>query len=310
MRPKSPTYNISKDELDKLNIPFASNMVIVHVPHKNENTRTNAGVYVVGDTDFSVHHHVERWGYVYALPSSFEYELSRDMEQWDTDVECEVGDKVWFDYRAALNAYTFVVNGEWYKLLKYSHLYVAIRGEDIIPLNGYVLFKRFIPEKESEFLLDSDPDERFGIVAYAGSKNKRYRIDMFSDDIDIKNGDHVVFEEGTACFDMEYELHEVFGESVVLQQRKRILGVVDEDHDNILSLRAGVVGVKPREENLDKNGILLTREQRKQRVCDVVHSSHDTILENTIVLAPKKKGTLFNGIEYYTEERIFYYETA
>ena len=310
MRPDANTYRISKDELSKLNIPYASNMVIVHVPHQNINTRTKSGVYVVGDHDFNVHHHLERWGYVYECASSFEYEDFRGIVSWDTDIECEVGDKVWFDFRAALHAYTFIVDDEWYKVLDYSQLYVAKRGEDIIPLNGYVLLSDYIPETTSSILISSKPDDRFAVVEYCGSKNKRYQIKYFSDDIDINPGDHIMFEQGTTAYWMEDELHMSFDKKVRLQQRKRILGTIDEEHENLITLRGGVIGVKPRDAKMNVGGIDLIRPQARQRIGDVVHSTHDKITEGSIVVVPKQKGTEFKGIEYYTEERIFYYETT
>jgi hypothetical protein len=106
-------------------------------------------------------------------------------------------------------------------------------------------------------------------------------------------------------------MHQEFVEGgLVLQHRKRVLAVVNEDHSHILRLHTGVFGVKVREDKLEKGGITLTKSMSSIRIGDVVVSSHDKIKEGSVVILPKKQGTEFNGLEYYTEDRIYYYETT
>jgi hypothetical protein len=57
------------------------------------------------------------------------------------------------------------------------------------------------------------------------------------------------------------------------------------------------------------SGIVLSKSISRIRVADVVVSYNNKIPVGSVVLLPKKKGTSFNGIEYITEDIIYYYET-
>ena len=308
MKPQAKIFRITKEELDSVQIPGEADIVIVHIPHLNEDTKTASGIFVVGDQDYKPALHAERWGYVYKTCTTAGHIADRTAE-WETIVEVEVGDKVWFDFREALYAHTFLVDGEWYKVLNYKFLHMALRGEKVIPLNGYVMFKPFTPELEHELLVTTHKDDRLGIVAYTGRPNDAYDLDFYSDNIDIKEGDHVLFEESTACFPLESEMHSEFSkETYVLQQRKKIIAIVSEDHKEIIKLHKKVIGVKVREWKQETSGIKLLKNQNNNRIGVVGDSSHKEMKEGTVVVIPRKKGTIFNELEYYTEDRIIYYE--
>jgi hypothetical protein len=312
MRPKTKTQKVNREVLDRIQLPSGANMVLIHIPHQNKDTTTKSGILVVGDQDFKPAQHAERWGYVYRIPDKLVFDGDDPYSsQWETTIECEVGDKVWFDYHSAMYAYTMECEGEWYKIMSYTSLYVVLRGDKIIPLNGYMMLKRYIPPKKSELSLDEKADEDYGIVYKAGRPNTNYLLDVWNDDVEINEGDHVLFEAGTSCFPLEHSMHQEFVEGdLVLQHRKRVLAVVSEDHSHILRLHTGVFGVKVREDKLEKGGITLTKSMSSIRIGDVVVSSHDKIKEGSVVILPKKQGTEFNGLEYYTEDRIYYYETT
>src|SRR6056297_1721467 len=124
MRPKTKTQKISRAELDKMQLPSGANMVLVHLPHQNKDTETESGILVVGDQDFKPAQHAERWGFVYRLPDKLVFDRNDPHSmQWKTEIECEEGDQVWFDYHAAMYAYTMECDGEWYKLINYTFLY-------------------------------------------------------------------------------------------------------------------------------------------------------------------------------------------
>jgi len=313
MRPKTNAHHITRDELESLQIPDGSNIVIIHVPHKNEDTKTDGGIYVVGDQDFKPHFHAERWGYVYKTCDSLFYDYSvMDSLPWGTEIEVEVGDKVWFDFREALYAYTYECEGEWYKILNYEFLRVAQQDDGtIVPLNGYILFEEYEEPKESTILLEDKKDDRYAVAKYVGRPNSEYSLRVYNDNIEVNDEDHVLFEDDTHCFPLESGLHNEFSDrKYVLQQRKRILGVVDEKHEKIIRHHEGMVGVevKPYEEEV--SGIKLLKDQKRYRVGVVKDSANKNIPSGSIVCVPKKKGTEFNELEYYTEDRILYYETT
>jgi hypothetical protein len=249
MRPTTITHKVSRSELESLYIPVGSNLVLVHVPHQNKDTTTKSGLLVIGDMDFKPAEHAERWGYIYSLPKELVYNnISQDPMGWETTLECSVGDKVWFDYRAAMYAHTLECDGEWYKLLNYGSLYVVQDSQDrIIPLNGYLLLKKYVNESSGSIVVSAKVDDRFATVFKSGSKNARYRLDIWNDNIDVYDGDSVLFEAETVCFPLESELHRTFPEpDVFLQHRKRVLAVVTEDHSEVVRIHDGVVGVVER----------------------------------------------------------------
>jgi hypothetical protein len=313
MKPVVNTYKLTKEEIDSLQVPSGSNLVLVHIPHQNKDTATESGIIVVADQDFKPALHAERWGYIYNLPPDLVYEEGNvNTMPWKTSIECSVGDKVWFEARAALYAYTIECDNEWYKILPYSCLYVSKNKEkEATPLNGYVLFEEFVPEVKSAIVYEAKKDDLYGIVAISGEPNELYMLDFWNDGIHIEDGDHVLFEKGTSCFPLESELHREFSDNkYVVQQRKTILAVVDESHSSIIRLNKGVVGVEMVEDKKEVGDIVLTKSIKNNRVGFVKHSNNDSIPVGSVLLLPKKKGAEFNGLEYYTEDRILYYETA
>jgi hypothetical protein len=119
----------------------------------------------------------------------------------------------------------------------------------------------------------------------------------------------VLFEEGNSCFPLESDLHREFRESdIMLQQRKRVLAVVSEDHTEVLRLHRGAFAVRMQEEDLGAGIVQLTKSQKRVRLGDVVASNHDRIRSGGKVLLPKKKGTEFNGLEYFTEDKVYFHE--
>jgi len=69
----------------------------------------------------------------------FDREDVNDSMLWHTEIEVKVGDKVWFDYLESLNCTEILVDDDCYRVLPYQYLWVAKRGDKIIPLNGYCL---------------------------------------------------------------------------------------------------------------------------------------------------------------------------
>ena len=312
MRPIEKTYKISKEELDALQLPLGTGAVMILIPYKNKDQKTKSGIYLVGDEDYKPAMHAERWGYVYKMSDSLHFDRT-DMSsmQWVTEIETEIGDKVWFDFRAAMYAYTYECEGEWYKIMEYQNLYIAERGKETITLNGYILFSEYEEDLDSDILLTTNIDKKYGIAEYVGSYNQGYLSPFYDDNITVEKGDHVLFESGTSCFPLEAGLHNEFSDDkFVIQQRKRIIGVVDHKHENVLSLHDNVIGVEIKKTDLDRGEIKLLKDNKDHRIGHVKVSSHPNICEGDVVVLAKKGGTIFNGLEYLTEERVLYYETT
>jgi co-chaperonin GroES (HSP10) len=312
MRPITVTHKISKAELESIQIPDGTNNVLVHVPHRNENTQTKSGLYVVGDQDYKPHLHAERWGYIYKLPPSLVYGQGREETMdWETTIEAEVGDTVWFGFRYAIYAKTYECDGDWYKVIPYSELHVVKRDGVVIPLNGYILFEDYIPEMESKFQIVSNPDKGYGIARYVGTENTDYILDVWKDNIEVNEGDHVLFENNTSCWKLEEPFHATFSETTYfVQHRKRVLAVIDDEHREILRIKPGVVGVEVKKEITRASGvILLTKNTQSFDTGTCTVSSSDHVKVGDTVVVPKKSGVEFNGTIYFTEEIIYYYES-
>jgi hypothetical protein len=146
---------------------------------------------------------------------------------WLTTIEAKIGDEVISSYESILYCFndgdssrTFVdENNDKYFLLDYSDLFIAIRDNEVIPLNGYVICEPmeesvkstlFIPDQLKKFNSD-----KFGKVAYIGSVNKEYYITNGNKDIrhdlkdaaDVSVGDIVIFDKN-CDLPLEYDLHQ------------------------------------------------------------------------------------------------------
>ena len=120
-----------------------------------------------------------------------------------------------------------------------------------------------------------------------------------------------MFEGGTRCFPLESGVHNKFSDQkYVLQQRKRIVGVVDEAHEHVLKLHNKVLEVSVISRDLEKNKIVMMRDYKNYRLAEVIDSTSKTIPSKAKVVIPKKTGMIFNGKEYITEDTIIYYETT
>lgn len=146
---------------------------------------------------------------------------------WLTDIEAKRGDEVISSYESILYCFndgdtsrTFVdENNDKYFLLDYSDLFIAIRDNEVIPLNGYAICEPIEESVSSSFLI---PDElkrfrsdKFGRVAYLGSANREYYITNGNKDIrhdlvdakDVSVGDVVIFDKN-CDLPLEYDIHQ------------------------------------------------------------------------------------------------------
>ena len=234
------------ETLDKLPKRIADNYVLVRMNELNKQKKTKSGIYLTSgasDTNLDsndIFDQVDRSGTV-EMVSNLYFNPSDPLSLGNkTDMEVQKGDKVWALAIDSNMAYRFKIKGIHYKLIRYDGLTVAKRGEQIIPLNGWLLLD-FVIEKTSELIkipfkvriLDQ------GVVKYAGSKNSDYtinygksmsgglhKINNFSDDIDVKVGDMVQYElvrgERVGELKLESDYINTFGELLKLCQRRHV----------------------------------------------------------------------------------------
>jgi co-chaperonin GroES (HSP10) len=145
-----------------------------------------------------------RWGYVAKIPGKLEfnerqYKNKKDDSQswkmdWETDLEIEIGDKVWCNFFDLHHASQLECEGEKYWVVDYCNLIVAKRDDEAIMLNGNILFEQINEGLTSKFLqLPENINKSKGRVVHVGSKNKRYVNKSRFDDLDVWVGDLVLF---------------------------------------------------------------------------------------------------------------------
>ena len=212
---------LSKKEFDSGEIPYISNHVLIEMVFSSDGVKTKSGIIVgfnkdVNYAEGSDAHDAnlqEVWGVVARAPEKLYYnEDDPDSMEWECDMELEVGDKVWGGIMEFANAQEILCEDKLYKLIPYADLYVAKRetwvkrpdpagydverwgGEEIIPLNGYILCQTVKCRKMSDldYFSEMYVDQTRCIVKYVGKPNKRYKSDNKVDFADLRPEDEIV----------------------------------------------------------------------------------------------------------------------
>jgi len=239
--------------------------------HKNVNRRTKSGLYITGDTDFDQHGHADRIGVVEWSPDA----LNDSEMDWETDVEVQKDDIVWFDYMAGLNCQAFEVGEVEYKLIPYSDLYFAKRGEKVFPLNGVCLFEVIdaeVPESKYAINTKKKKDARYGIGRYMSKPNRKYKDDIYIDDERIKEGTKAIF--GMPPVMLEDSLHAEFGgDQLRISERKFVLGW--DEGGRVRPTKNNIV-IKPDKPKEKTDGGIITLE----KVRDIKNVEEGVIVES------------------------------
>jgi len=164
---------------------------------------------------------------------------------WDCAMELKVGDIVVHTYMDREDIVNIEVDdepGELYRLMPYDDIYVARRGDEIIPLNGYCLCEEVEKEGMSKTLdvvlynkddnIEDPVDKQIGKVAYVGEPNRAYRLDgyekNYDEGVDVNVGDVIVKRRSDIHIRLEEDLHHRFFDNPVMYfiiQRKDIYGI-------------------------------------------------------------------------------------
>ena len=193
-----------------------NNLVLIHIT-PSEYERLASGIFL-GDVEsitdehrrYEPAEHAVRMGRVVAVPDVFQYTKTPNIgSDWDTEIEIEVGDLVWFSHTDAYNAQLVRCSGEWYYMMRYTNLILAKRGNSIIMLNGYLLADpvyRYIKHPLLIGVIDKELDYSTAIVTHAG-KPVRYKSSFYTSNEDIDVGDKVMLANAKAFIWLESDLH-------------------------------------------------------------------------------------------------------
>jgi co-chaperonin GroES (HSP10) len=194
---------VDKEMLNEMVLSAHSNMVLIRVPDFNKERVTKSGIIldVNPDTQYfdqGTGSHMADLARVIGIVEKVPPSLlpDGDILPWKTTMDLLVGDTVWFDYMDGLNATSFIIGDDEYLLIPYASCYIAIRDsrfENIICLNGYILFKDVLLPDDG-FSPERKIDPLKGKIHAIGNPVE-HTLDYWTEDIEVAVGDHVEFRK-------------------------------------------------------------------------------------------------------------------
>ncbi|MFA6951229.1 MAG: co-chaperone GroES family protein [Lentimicrobiaceae bacterium] len=160
---------------------------------------------------------------VLSVPRRLNYSLAIDHTgymEWHTEMELQVGDLVWTYTLASLKATRIDKN----YLIPYNQLVVAKRGEQIIPINGYLLLEPITesPALTSMLIILEDKGTELkerGVVRYMGTPNSCYNKEGWHDQVDVHEGDTVILRKMAYSKVETSPFHQKLGNYLVCQRK-------------------------------------------------------------------------------------------
>lgn len=154
-------------------------------------------------------------------------ELTMRSVQFDVSMELKENDFIYFHYNvhaAAERDGLILREGKnLLILIPYDMIFLAIRNEKIIPVNGWVLIEP-IKEEGSLMLIERRPSQTKGVISHMGSPVRNYLAypDETDDDF-FKTGDTVLFRKNRSI-PVEWSIHKSLDKKYQKLQRKDLLG--------------------------------------------------------------------------------------
>jgi hypothetical protein len=135
---------------------------------------------------------------------------------WETDMELGEGDTVWFSLLESKNSVQIECEGIIYKSIPYSDCYcykreiwvdkwAGTKKTVVGVLNGYVLCQPCFKPQLSvlDHLSAETEDKTRGVIKFVGSPLKTFLRPEYSQILDLRVGDEVLFDPKTALFALE-----------------------------------------------------------------------------------------------------------
>jgi hypothetical protein len=255
---ENPKIELTRKQLDEGILTDKCNQVIVEMTYSSDGATTRSGIvygfnrsvnYAEG-SDSHPANLQEVWGIVYKCPPKLYYnENDPNSMEWDTDMELQESDVVFFSLIESANSHEVLCEGKTYKILPYADCYVAKRKEvelwklggnfegglreviKVIPLNGYVLCQTVNLPKLSALDVTSEDkiDKTRAIVRYVGTCNRSYKVKSYIDHQDLQPGDEVLLERNTVHLPLERKSYSATfngDELYILIPRRKIAMVI------------------------------------------------------------------------------------
>ena len=212
-------------------------------PFPADEIRLKSGDKLYLDVRFEEYLNAKTAGEVIAVPEKLVYDpdpTSYVSLDWDTDMELQVGDVIIYNYLAIKNSLHM---GQFIDrdivCIPYDKIYVAIRGEQVIPINGVILVQ---PEIEPIDTFLDIPDsawtksKQIGRVMYAGTPVRGYRKEVLvngytAPDTAVEVGSRILFNWNDAIpIQPNAELRgEISREVLYRMQHKDVHAIAEEN---------------------------------------------------------------------------------
>ena len=184
------------------------------------------GIYV-GAADWDIAGHVTRTGVVVKTPSKLFFRSKGDEwgVEWLTDLEACVGDEAFWGIMEGSNCPIVYCGSDIYYLVDYASIRMLKRGEEIIPVNGFVLVeKKEEVDRTSVLIVDhaKKVNKSRGVVIKSGKPNVEYYGAEQYDAQNLKEGDEVMFSI-SAWTELEDERYARFNKGVGYIQGRWII---------------------------------------------------------------------------------------
>lgn len=218
-----------------------SNYVLVRPLRKDNELVLSDKQTIFIDPSWEREKHAPSAGIVIKTPAGiyFNDKDANSTAEYETDQELLEGDTVVFHYLCFQTAIErrqcFTIDGEIYLLIKYDQIFLAKRGDNVIPINGWLIIEPDDEDINIGTLIKPDQllnrkSLTHGTIRFAGSMVRAYASvytkDKPFDTDEVSIGDHVTFSKEDSI-PLQYELHQIIEKGKVLYraQRKDILTV-------------------------------------------------------------------------------------
>lgn len=138
--------------------------------------------------------------------------LNEKSLEWKTKMELKVGDRVMFHYKARLDDENFE---DGTILMPYDQILAVVRGEKVIPVNGYL----FVEVEEIVNEENRPVSDGYGTLkAVSATGNADYKFSIRKDTAKVKVGQKVYFNPKQG-YPVEYTLHQEFHNLVAIRRK-------------------------------------------------------------------------------------------
>lgn len=191
--------------------------ILVRIDRNNDEILLEDGNKLFLETKFHKERNAPVTGEVIAVPEFLN--CRKDMD-WETEMELEVGMRVWWQYLDTIYALETVghsykdENGHTYLLIPYASVVCAKKGDNVLCVNGFMLCEPVTETflKSVSIILPEhirqDKSAKFAILRHQGKRNTWYRVSVYHDHHEsVLNGSVIVFSKHSDI-PLEYDIHQ------------------------------------------------------------------------------------------------------